>query len=235
LTLRKIKATHITAMDPSYISDDNDKEASAMAAAMGFSSFGTQGPSKKTKFNPRTDALIDGQELASLDKGGKKGQGSGGNNIHLGKARVFGTGVAAVTSNEEEINLGDEEEGPSYVNMSLPPPDEIARKSQGKIDATLAENAGSQALEMAIPSQRSAAGQAVMQMPQGLPQRSAFSKTAFSDTASVAGSSRLRGRGERNEFWYVGYYDPSFNENPWARLEKAKDLKLRDTWPEKQE
>jgi hypothetical protein len=50
------------------------------------------------------------------------------------------------------------------------------------------------------------------------------SRNTFSDTASI-GSSRPSQRGDpRNENWYLDYYDPSFNENPWERLEKEKGL-----------
>src|SRR5208282_3964048 len=107
-------------MDPSY--EDSEDEAEAMAKQMGFSSFGNQGPSKKRKFNPKTDAMVEGQGLASLDKGGKKGQGSGGNKIPLGKPRVLGV---APPRNQEEIELdneGEEDEEPAYIDTSLPPP-----------------------------------------------------------------------------------------------------------------
>lgn len=30
--------------------------------------------------------------------------------------------------------------------------------------------------------------------------------------------------------WYVGYYDPMSNENPWERLEKARGLEPQGTW-----
>lgn len=112
-------------MDPNYV--DEEEEAAAMAAMMGFSGFGSQKPpAKKRKFT--TDAFIDGQG-AALDKGGKKGQGSGGNTMPLGKVRIFGTGPAnkdneLVGLNDSEIDLGEEDEndGPQYVDTSLPPP-----------------------------------------------------------------------------------------------------------------
>ena len=112
-------------MDPNYV--DEEEEAAAMAAMMGFSGFGSQKPpAKKRKFT--TDAFVDGQE-PGLNKGGKKGQGSGGNTMPLGKTRVFGTGPAnkaiqSVAVNESEIDLGDEEDpdGPQYIDSSLPPP-----------------------------------------------------------------------------------------------------------------
>ena len=113
-------------MDPNYV--DEEEEAAAMAAMMGFSGFGSQKPpAKKRKFT--TDAFIEGQEVKNLGKGGKKGQGSGGNNMPLGKARVIGTGpsnraIEPVKTNDAEISLDDEDEadGPQYVDTSLPPP-----------------------------------------------------------------------------------------------------------------
>jgi hypothetical protein len=111
-------------MDPNYV--DEEEEAAAMAAMMGFSGFGSQKPpAKKRKF--ATDAFVEGQE--PVDKGGKKGQGSGGNTMPLGKTRVLGTGSASkaiqpVAVNDAEIPLDDDEEpdGPQYVDTSLPPP-----------------------------------------------------------------------------------------------------------------
>ena len=110
-------------MDPNYI--DEEEEAAAMAVMMGFSRFGSQKPpAKKRKF--ATDVFIDGQE--PVDKGGKKGQGSGGNTMPLGKTRVFGTGFTEKTTepavvNDSEIELGEDElDGPQYIDTSLPPP-----------------------------------------------------------------------------------------------------------------
>ncbi|KAL2155501.1 hypothetical protein VTH82DRAFT_243 [Thermothelomyces myriococcoides] len=45
------------------------------------------------------------------------------------------------------------------------------------------------------------------------------------------GGGRGGGRGGSfNPFWYEDYYDPSFNENPWERLEKLKGLEPVGTW-----
>lgn len=122
-------------MDPNY-EDDEDEDAQAMAAAMGFSGFG-KAAMKKRKFNSATDAFVEGQELAKLDKGGKKGQGSGGNTIPLGKPRLFGVvpalapskseqGNGQIVENGDEIDLGEdmdgEEEGPNYIDSSKTPP-----------------------------------------------------------------------------------------------------------------
>ena len=91
--------------------DELDEEAAAMAAAMGFSTFGShKPPAKKRKFNPASDAFVSGQELENIDRGGKKGQGSGGNTMPLGKMREFGVGKKIEKANEDEINIDDDEE-----------------------------------------------------------------------------------------------------------------------------
>lgn len=143
-------------MDPNYV--DEEEGAAAMAAMMGFSGFGSQKPpAKKRKFT--TDAFVEGQDVMALDKGGKKGQGSGGNTMPLGKTRVLGTGSATkaiepVGMNDSEIDLGDDDDtdGPQYVDTSLPPPiladkegpryepppcvSEEAKEMQSRIDAS---------------------------------------------------------------------------------------------------
>jgi hypothetical protein len=248
-------------MDPSYESSEGEEDA--MAKAMGFSAFGTQGPPKKRKFNPAVDAVVDGQALASLDKGGKKGQGSGGNMIPLGKPRTFG--VAKPANNEDEINLdgeeSEDEETPAYIDTSLPPPaeihgggsgdedegpayvdtsylpDEEAKAAQERIDAILA---GKEAI---VPSRKikgkdkghtqSGIGQFMeaLQHPvqHHLPPKP--SVTDLPSTGSITSNQWPKERGrQRNELWYLDYYDPSFNANPWAKLEKDRGLESRGVW-----
>ncbi|KAI9046760.1 hypothetical protein LZ554_009497 [Drepanopeziza brunnea f. sp. 'monogermtubi'] len=93
---------------------DSDPEGAAMAAAMGFSSFGAKPAAKKRRFNPSTDAFVEGDALEKLDRGGKKGTGSGGNTIPLGRTRTIGVKSEAqargAKQNDEEIALDDDEE-----------------------------------------------------------------------------------------------------------------------------
>ncbi|RFU30581.1 hypothetical protein B7463_g5742, partial [Scytalidium lignicola] len=205
-------------MDPNYI--DEDEEASAMAAAMGFSSFGTQSnPNKKRKFNPVIDAFVDGQELAGSDRGGNKEQGTGGNTIPLGKPRVIGASSKTAKADSDEIDLGYddeepvredmEEDGPQYIDTSRPAPIDSQKEIQDKIDAILANIEPSSSASVTLPPNKLAPSQDNV-------------RVSMSDRGSIASSSRPSQRGQRNEFWYIGYYDPSFNENPWARLEQEK-------------
>jgi hypothetical protein len=259
---------------------DEDAEAQAMAAAMGFSGFG-KAQAKKRKFNSSTDAYVDGQELAKLDKGGKKGQGSGGNTMPLGKPRVFGggsnkptqsaTGNAleqkAVVGNSDEIDvdadMDDEDNEPNYIDSSktppaaamegyqavdsdLPPPVSSgeAEEMQARIDAILA-SIGEGDEPNSIPIESSTEDHQQYPRHHQVPQKPMFGDTAFMrggprsrnqentlDSASVASSSRPSHRSERNPTWYIGYYDPSFNENPWGRLEKDRGLEPLCKWPE---
>lgn len=259
-------------MDSSY--ESSEDEAEAIAKAMGFSSFGTQGPTKKRKFNPKTDAMVEGQELASLDRGGKKGQGSGGNKIPLGKPRVLGM---VPKSNQEEIELDEEDEkpayidtslpppskqddseedgGPAYIDTSLPPPNDEARAAQQKIDAILACGTIPPVppdIKIKVKPQTSEGGRGVGHLMNALqeaprPNAPAFGAGILDPTLqavpsvpapATSGRSHMdhhqpRQRGQKNEFWYIGYYDPSFNENPWAKLEKANGLEPRGTWIER--
>ncbi|KAE9366004.1 hypothetical protein N431DRAFT_472574 [Stipitochalara longipes BDJ] len=296
-------------MDPEHNSAEGseDEDANAMAAFMGFSAFGSQKPpAKKRKFNATIDAFVEGQELAKLNRGGKKGSGSGGNNVPLGKMRVLGE----KRGNEDEIRLDldeedGEEDGPRYMDTSLPPP--IEAKLRGRHGGDLEEEEGPRYVDTSLPApvdvERERGGDkgpayvdtsevspeeaAEMQAridailasigsesnptvdddatteastlpppPPGLPQRPAFMAT--SDTEFMQGASRGRAlsdatssssrggrgrgrgggggreRGEHNEKWYEGYYDPTFNENPWAKLEKEKGLPSVGTWLENQ-
>lgn len=86
--------------------EDAEDETAAIAAMMGFAAFGSQGASKKRKYNPNTDATIDGQALEEVDRGGKRGKGSGGNQIPLGKVRAFRAFGTAALANAELENGG---------------------------------------------------------------------------------------------------------------------------------
>lgn len=262
-------------MDPSYGAEDD--EADAMARFMGFSSFGTQGPPKKRKFNAAIDAMVEGQELAKLDRGGKKGQGSGGNNIPLGKQRTFGQAGSNATpvNYEDEIDLEDadevddgeaevgevtvvrdesmkeiaEEDGPVYIDTSQPAPDEEARAAQAQIDAILAsseaQNNRPQAKpdkpQSAAPAQGLGAFMSALNLPAAPLQQNQPPPTPLPHHASLphppppglSAQQQSRVRGERNPLWYVDYYDPAFNENPWAREERLLGLEPVGSWLER--
>jgi hypothetical protein len=288
--LDRVMHAMMTTMDPSHISPSNseDEDATAMAAFMGFSAFGShKPPTKKRKFNPTTDAFVEGQGLEKLDRGGKKGMGSGGNTMPLGKVRVIGE-VKSSRGNEDKIpldldevedggELGDEhapkyedtilpaptnkgteeaeDDGPAYLDTSEISPQEAA-EIQARKDTVLALIGSNPEGDVDAPDYSTKNTSTLPPPPHGLPQRPAFTATSDTEfmqggsrgrtlsdamsTSSRGGRGRGRGggggreRGERNEKWYEDYYDPTFNENPWARLEKEKGLRSVGTWLENQ-
>ncbi|KAL5318446.1 hypothetical protein ACEPPN_013506 [Leptodophora sp. 'Broadleaf-Isolate-01'] len=319
---------------------DSDSESAAMAAAMGFSSFGGRPATKKRKFNPTTDAFVEGQALEKLDRGGKKGTGSGGNMIPLGKARVIGGKKEVekrVVENGDEIALDEEEEeerdavmrggeeessegegpqyidtsrtppaaeddGPQYIDTSAPAPisqhenegqayidtdtgtsepapavsDAEALEMQRRIDAILhsigsAPPPPSNDIDIPPPGKTSYTTASMLSPPPPLPSKNLPNRAAAggfagesSDTSFMQGGSRVgfgagggsrgarseagsewggsswggksrgghHGRGERNEKWYAGYYDPGFNVNPWEALEKERGFEPVGSWLE---
>lgn len=315
--------------------DSEEEEAAAMAAAMGFSGFGKAPALKKRKYNPKTDAFVEGQELEKIDRGGKKGQGSGGNQVPLGKVRVLGEKVqneeeivvyededeneeeddrpmeercldtsrpAPIEEmaarkerraerrgkpmvNEDEIMLDDDDDDDDEEEEVKKPErrykdlDDIAARCEAKLYAVLArykspepEPEPSQESEP-TPTPKPKKQKQKPKPPQGLrafmaalhtpvvappslppapgttsqsaippapgtshpsvPQRPPppMSESTFSESSR---GGRGRGeRGQRNELWYVDYYDQSFNENPWAGLEKKMGLQSVGSWVER--
>jgi len=157
-------------------SDPEDDENAALSAFLGFSSFGSQKPpAKKRKFNAATDAFVERQDLDKINRGGKKGKGSGGNQIPLGKQRIIGGGGGEKKENtrmgggnRDEIDLGDEGEETSparqiprrgLTQMSLPPPvsrlDAPSRDSEGIEDEGDAD--GPQYIDTSEPAPLTAA------------------------------------------------------------------------------
>ncbi|KAI4858910.1 hypothetical protein F4820DRAFT_462898 [Hypoxylon rubiginosum] len=205
--------------------DSEDDTASAMAAAMGFSSFGAQGnPNKRRKFNPHADAVVD--DAAQETK-------TGSNATPLGvRAPAW-----RAHHNKDEIDLDDDEEegldapssegkpghlkdghgngddddnsGPQYLDTSRPPTvDTVADDIQSKIDDII--------------------GAPPLQWP-GIESLPSFS------TSRGGRGSRGQGQGQGHSRepegkWWEGYYDPSFNVNPWERLEQTKGLEPRGKW-----
>ncbi|KAL8876897.1 MAG: hypothetical protein Q9192_008781 [Flavoplaca navasiana] len=106
---------------------DDFSEDDEIAQSMGFTSFGSNKPTKKRRFNTKIDAAIDSTTNNVI-------AGSGGNSIPLGrrKARGIGDGGRGRGMVEEDEGLGGDggggfevegEEGdPEYVD-DTPPPD----------------------------------------------------------------------------------------------------------------
>ncbi|GAW14823.1 hypothetical protein ANO14919_042260 [Xylariales sp. No.14919] len=221
--------------------EDTDT-ATAMAAAMGFSSFGAQKPNKRRKFNPSTDAFVASDSPSNSTSTSTlpfhRYNDNDGDNIAITGSNTVPLGVRK--QNVDEIDLdGDQDEAhpapdgqaaqpitteddedpePQYLDTSRPSAPiavDSADALQSRIDAIVGSSA------YAPTSSQ-------------LPPRPSFSSTIASD----GHSSRDRGghqhnmtrEGQSGTRWWEGYYDPAFIINPWDSLEKSNGLEPRGDW-----
>lgn len=85
-------------------------DAAAMAAAMGFSTFGAQDrPQKKRRYNPAVDAAT----FVEQNSRGPRAATTGSNSTPLGKH--VGASKVEELGNGDEINLEDEDEGENQL------------------------------------------------------------------------------------------------------------------------
>lgn len=191
---------------------DPNADEQAMAAMMGFTSFGAQDrPQKKRRYNPHADAAV--HTAAKVHQGRGKAQTTGSNSTPLG-ARA-----APTAGNADEIDLeGDEEDGQDDI---------LGGSARLERPAAIAE-------EGDLPAQSTPGTDTPHS--HGLPQRPAQSAA---DQARGPPSSRDQPHrrdqhpsagGGSGAPWYEGYYDTLSNRNPWDKLEKAMGLSAKGTW-----
>ncbi|KAI3319132.1 hypothetical protein HD806DRAFT_294487 [Xylariaceae sp. AK1471] len=196
------------------MSDDEDT-AAAMAAAMGFSSFGAQKSNKRRKFNPSTDAVVD--EAAS----------TGSNMIPLGMRKKNTDEVDLDDDDVEEEHTAsvsqaaqgtttdhdDEDPEPQYLDTSRPPAPIVPEPTdelQSMIDTIVGSSADTNP-----PPQVS----------------SSVVSSGLSIRGGRGGRQRNMNRdGRPGTKWWEGYYDPAFITNPWEKLEKSIGLEPRGPW-----
>ncbi|KAI0025781.1 hypothetical protein F4780DRAFT_225204 [Xylariomycetidae sp. FL0641] len=206
--------------------DDNDDATAAMAAAMGFSSFGAQNPNKRRKFNPSVDAVV---ASSSNPKPAVGPTTSGSNATPLG-VRV---------QNRDEIDLDDDDDDDNNGNS-------VAMRPTARDAATSADDndPGPQYLDTSRPS-----APLVADVPDDVQSRidsivgestvqpvvaSSSTTGSANTTATTAGHERQRPhqsrRRDSGRIWWEDYHDPSSNVNPWERLEQSLGLKPQSRW-----
>ena len=201
--------------------EDADADAAAMAEAMGFSSFGTQASNKRRKFNPATDAVVDGAPTAtSVAQASSRAVGgpmsSGSNSTPLGTRTQNKDEIALDVDNDDDDDVaGHDSAGGAAIAQSPSgadgPEPQSTQDWQAKIDSIVGASEGR---HPQLPA-RPVAGPAM--------QGSHGTRGGYQ---SGRGSGRGMGR-EPGKMWWEGYYDPSSVINPWERLEKEKGLEPR--------
>ncbi|KAI0389728.1 hypothetical protein F5Y17DRAFT_108327 [Xylariaceae sp. FL0594] len=202
--------------------DSEDGTAAAMAAAMGFSSFGGNKTNKRRKFNHNTDdaggaSASTGSNMTplgvrnssnmntdeiELDMEDDEGQGQGGQP----------TIPAHPTTQQNDGDQGDFE--PQFIDTSRPSapllPTALVDEFQAKIDAIVSGSA-----EPIQPS-------------------SALNGSALPVRDGSHGGVRrhdTKRDGDRSgPKWWENYYDPASIVNPWEKLEQDNGLEPRGRW-----
>ncbi len=184
-------------------SDPDAANAAAMAAAMGFSGFGAQSrPSKKRRFNPRADAATTSTSAAvPVPPELAAVKGSPPAQRLLPLLQQRDPGIANASEGTGEEEEGGGGGGDSGGRTHL----------QAQPDGSVAEHRGS---EPRVVAAAPGAGRG----------------SISSRGPPFHGSDGGGGSGHRNTEWYIGYYDRSSNENPWAELEAKMGLKPVGSW-----
>ncbi|OLN86658.1 hypothetical protein CCHL11_03754 [Colletotrichum chlorophyti] len=226
--------------DPSEIDPE-------MAAFLGFSSFGTQPAAKKRKYNHRADAATSADAAAA--------SATGANQIALAPRAPAPVPVPAPAPsgpNADEIALDSEDDAPVaggdgaadadkdaeeggaalYADPSVAPAlahaqsliDELATRGAAS-DAS--PNGAAQSLPATLPRRPEASWGAGMGSLPTMPARE----------HDAAAGHQPRGRRHQNQCqredgkpWWEGYYDPTSNDNPWEKLERAAGVPARGSW-----
>ena len=214
-------------------SSDQEAESAAMAAMMGFTSFGSQAsarPSKKRRYNPRADAVADGDGGVGDDDEDDDEWGTGANTLPLMPRTVRARGADEARM---EGHGGGRAEGGGGNDQDE---DASGGQGRGKDTGEGGRDAGGEAgagvgeedpAPQYIDTSRSPIRTEDDEMAASLPVVGA----GFGEHRSAGQGGRDGGHGgAAKRIWWTDYYDPSSNENPWEALEKARGLEAVGSW-----
>ncbi|KAI0996655.1 hypothetical protein K3495_g11528 [Podosphaera aphanis] len=216
-----------------------EDETASMAAAMGFTSFGSQ-LTKKRQFNHSADSYVEGQHLTHNGQSSKKDARSGGNKTPLGNPRILSSKKQTLDlgkNNIEKAHLEEDHFRSEYVDGKRLGESE----SDGKNNQVVTEKSVKTFSKSAVPEPQTVALDVHAQTDHHNPRffQGTLQRKENNQLNNLANSCSLHknlsgnhGKQEvqRNENWYDDYYDPSFNENPWERLEISMGLKSKGCW-----
>lgn len=226
----------------------DELDSAAIAAAMGFSSFGMQShPNKKRRFNPRADAVV---AAASSSRGNDRNASAGPALQHPLPQRP------PPRANADEIDLEDDDD----VNPESAVPDSQldgsvvskARHGQATVAAAAdnlirsADRHGFRSDLTASPQLPPPPGPAAYDASDYGHDRNRYHGSHSQTGSEGYGAHRGGGHGghgghgnpggpggRERRIWWTDYYDPTSNQNPWAQLEAGLGLPACGTWLER--
>ncbi|KAI1403308.1 hypothetical protein F4819DRAFT_230919 [Hypoxylon fuscum] len=215
--------------------DDVEDSTAAMAEAMGFSSFGAN-PSKRRKYNPHTDEAVVASSSTTtipLHHNNAQETSSGANATPLG-VRI---------QNEDEVDLDEDEDGASLSNKEGhgPAGDDGNDAGPQYLDTSRPSTAApTDSLEELQAKINAITGASSAELLESSPNTVMWPGIKAS-RGNNRGGSGTQGRreaykpswaqgGDSDRKWWIDYYDPSTNINPWERLEESHNLGSRGSW-----
>ncbi|KAI1198592.1 hypothetical protein F5X97DRAFT_145854 [Nemania serpens] len=226
--------------------EDSDT-ATAMAAALGFSSFGAQKPNKRRKFNPSADAFVASTSGAALPF---HRHGDDNDDTPMTGSNIVPLGPRKQNINTDEIDLDDDDEDRQQPPAAGPATRQAKTYSDDGDDGddgnSDAEDSESRYLDTSRPSAPIIADPAADDLQSKIDAIVGSSTDEYAppqqSSSSVIGGG-YPGRGDYGEHWrnmnrggrsgakwWEGYYDPGFITNPWDSLEKANGLEPYESW-----
>ncbi|KAK3304071.1 uncharacterized protein B0T15DRAFT_229023 [Chaetomium strumarium] len=206
-----------------------------MAATLGFVSFGAQDndlrPAKKRRFNPQSgSAIIADDASRSMEATAESTSTLAG--YHKAQLPSSKRTKPATT---DEITYSDSDDGTGKgdnankndddFELDLDPGAPPSPSAEGTSTRTPAAAVG--AVDAGGPTPTSASASASTSGPF---QPSARGGRGGGRGGGVRDGGAGGGGGGANPQWYIDYYDPSSNENPWEGMEKFKGLEPVGTW-----
>ncbi|GAB7344395.1 hypothetical protein MBLNU457_2251t1 [Dothideomycetes sp. NU457] len=211
--------------------DDDTGIDPAIAAQMGFTSFGAKGTKMKRKYHDAS--FVEGQEDQETKQ--KKHAGSGANNVALGaRNRIENTEIAADTSHEHsegQVLSGSASDDPKSLEGKMQSGDKKKGKKAAPSGLAAFLSRGQMMPEPAKPaidSKDPAATEVESETPAATGTVDPATTLSMATASDKSGASRTNGPpqqayryGVKNEHGDMAYFLPSFLEDPWEELRTA--------------
>ncbi|KAK4237668.1 hypothetical protein C8A03DRAFT_15817 [Achaetomium macrosporum] len=208
----------------------------ALAATLGFTSFGTQDnddsrPAKKRRFNPQSDIAIIADD-ASHSKTTTEHSTLTAHKAQLPTKPKPASSTDKITySDSNDANGNGNGEGDDNDDFELDlDPDAPPSPSAGGTSTPTPAAAETEKTEAAKPTSASASAATSLPTPTLTSATPPTTAGRGGGRGALGGGRSGGGVGGINPQWYIDYYDPSSNENPWEGMEKFKGLEPVGTW-----
>ncbi|KAI1269464.1 hypothetical protein F5Y18DRAFT_99357 [Xylariaceae sp. FL1019] len=195
---------------------DVDDASDAMAAAMGFSSFGAQKANKRRKFNPTADAVVASSATIPLHP-----TTTGSNTTPLGHR----------PQNHDEVDL--DEDGEDGTAPGVAPEPGVSGSKHDDLEPQYLDAAPSVMPDPANSLQSRTVTALGSSTAPNLPPKPPPSLNSGGPPSHGGTRGHRQDRVQHRQQgakWWENYYDPAFIVNPWEKLETSMGFEPLGQW-----